>query len=207
MKTYSSGTAKEKKTKKGFFKKNVYAILFGTSLLAIAGVITLTLVLTRPKEVAVDPNPPIDGNVTPDPTFTLPVKDFTLGKEAALDSLVYSATLNQWRTHNGVDFNAAAGSSVLAVSDGTVKSVTTTTLEGTVVTVEHADGLVSIYKGLAADGVIAEGAAVKTGDELGKLAETMMLEQMDGVHLHLEMKKNGSYVNPLNYLPEAGSDK
>lgn len=206
MKTYSSGTTKDKKAKKGFFKKNLYAILFGSSLLVVAAVITLTLVFTRPvKDVDA---PPVDNNPQPAaPTFSLPMDEFTLGKEAALDSLVYSATLNQWRTHNGVDFLGTAGATVKAVSDGTVKTVIQTTLEGYVVTVEHADGLVSIYKGLDKEGLPAEGDKVKEGDQIGKLAETMMLEQLDGVHLHLEMKKNGAYVNPLDYLPEAGSEK
>ena len=210
MKTYSSGTTKDKK-KKGFFKKNLYAILFGSSLLVVAAVITLTLVFTRPTQAGTTPQPPVDNNPGVNgpsaPTFTLPMDDCTLGKEAALDSLVYSATLNQWRSHNGVDFNGAAGATVKAVSDGKVKSVVETNLEGWVVTIEHADGLVSIYKGLDREGLAAEGAAVKTGDSIGKLAETMMLEQLDGVHLHLEMKKNGALVNPLDYLPEAGSEK
>lgn len=212
MKTYSSGTTKDKKTKKGFFKKNLYAILFGSSLLVVAAVITLTLVFTRPaQDVGTVPTPPVDNNPVVDepnkPTFGLPLDEYTLGKEAALDSLVYSATLNQWRSHNGVDFTATAGATVKAVIDGTVKSVVDTNLEGWVVTVEHADGLVSIYKGLDKDGLVAEGTAVKTGDALGKLAETMMIEQLDGVHLHLEMKKNGALVNPLDYLPEAGGNK
>ena len=191
MKTYQSGT-NEKKTKKNFFARYMYPIIFGTALLLVAAAITLTLVFTRPE--------------TPDVTFGMPLAEYTIGQGAALDSLVYSSTLNQWRTHNGVDFAAAAGANVLAVSDGTVKSVTASTLEGTVVTVEHADGLVSIYKGLNADGVIAEGAAVKTGDVIGTVAETMMIEQLEGTHLHLEMQANGAYVDPMDYLP-GGSDK
>ena len=117
----------------------------------------------------------------------------------------FESMLNQIKTqgvYNGIETTYAP-----AVSDGKVKSVVETNLEGWVVTIEHADGLVSIYKGLDREGLAAEGAAVKTGDSIGKLAETMMLEQLDGVHLHLEMKKNGALVNPLDYLPEAGSEK
>lgn len=207
MKTYQSGT-NEKKTKKNFFARYMYPIIFGTALLLVAAAITLTLVFTRPETPAVvepDPDPSIDVEV-PEVTFGMPLAEYTIGQGAALDSLVYSSTLNQWRTHNGVDFAAASGANVLAVSDGTVKSVTASTLEGTVVTVEHADGLVSIYKGLNADGVIAEGTAVKTGDVIGTVAETMMIEQLEGTHLHLEMQKNGAYVNPMEYLP-GESDK
>lgn len=206
MKTYQSGT-KDKDAKKGFFAKYMYPIIFGTALLLIAGAITLTLVLTRPDTPAAvdpDPAPPVD---VPEVTFGMPVGEYTLGKLAALNSLVYSSTLNQWRTHNGVDFQVAAGASVMAVTDGTVKSVETTNLEGTVVTIEHADGLVSIYKGLAAENVAAEGTAVKTGDVIGTVAETMMVEQLDGTHLHLEMKKGGALVDPMEYLPASETDK
>ena len=44
MKTYQSPT-KDKKTKKNFFMRNIYGIIFGITLLVVAGVITLTLVL------------------------------------------------------------------------------------------------------------------------------------------------------------------
>ena len=200
MKTYQSGT-KEKKTKKNFFSKYMYPLIFGTALLLVAGAITLTLVLTRPDTPAAveptDPTPP----VVVEPVFGMPLGEYTLGKGAALNSLVYSSTLNQWRTHNGVDFQTAAGANVMAVYDGTVKSVVNSNLEGTVVTVEHADGLVSIYKGLAEENVVAEGTAVKTGDVIGTVAESMMVEQLDGTHLHLEMKKNGALVDPMEYLP------
>lgn len=206
MKTYSSSHAKEKK--KGFFKKNLYAILFGTSLLVVALVITLTLVFARPKQVGGIVEPPVIDEPQPTaPTFALPLDDYTLGKEAALDSLVFSATLKQWRSHNGVDFMGSAGAVVKAVTDGTVKSVVNTNLEGWVVTVEHADGLTSIYKGLDSTAIASVGATVKAGDQIGILAESMMLESADGVHLHLEMKKDGKLVDPLQFLPEAGSNK
>lgn len=202
MKTYQSG-AKEKKTKRSFFARYMYPIIFGTALLLVAAAITLTLVLTQtkaPASVTPNPDPPITDVDTPPVTFCLPVTDYTLGKGAVLNSLAYSSTLKQWRTHNGVDFQVAAGAAVLVITDGTVKSVTSTNLEGTVVTVEHANGLTSIYKGLAAEGVVAEGTTVKAGDTIGKVAETMMLEQLDGTHLHLEMRKNGTLVDPMTYL-------
>ena len=202
MKTYQSGTS-DKKAKKNFFARYMYPIIFGTALLIVAAAITLTLVFTLPETPAnVDPGPGPSVDVeVPEVTFGMPLAEYTIGKGAALDSLVYSSTLNQWRTHNGVDFAASAGANVMAVCDGTVQSVVNSTLEGTVVTVAHDDGLVSIYKGLAGENVIAEGTAVKTGDVIGTVAESMMIEQLDGTHLHLEMQKNGTYVDPMEYLP------
>lgn len=206
MKTYQSST-EDKRTKKNFFMRNIYGIIFGMTLLVIAGAITLTLVLTT-RDVPVDNNPggdvPVDN--PPKPTYTVPLETYTLGKSASLDKLIYSATLNQWRTHNGVDLIAAAGSDVKCIFAGKVESVKTTTLEGTVVTVSHGDGLVSIYKGL--DGVtVKEGDSVTGGYVLGKVAENMMIEQRDGAHLHLEMQKDGKYVNPAEYLTDIAENK
>lgn len=205
MKTYSSG-AKEK-SKKGFFKRNMYALLFGTSLLLVAAAITLALVFTRPRAVVSTPPPVIDEPQPPVQTFVMPISAYTVGKEAALDSLVYSATLKQWRSHNGVDIMAASGAAVGSVCDGKVSSVTQSKLEGWVVTIEHDNGIVSIYKGLSGEGIATAGVTVKAGEQIGTLAETMLLEQKDGTHLHLEMKKDGVLVDPLQYLPDAGDNK
>lgn len=205
MKTYQSPT-KEKKTKKNFFMRNIYGIIFGITLLVVAGVITLTLVLTSRTPVENKPGPDVDVDVPPAPTYTLPLENYTLGNTASLDKLVYSATLNQWRTHDGIDFIASAGASVKSIAAGKVESVKQTNLEGTVVTIAHDDGLVSIYKGLS-DVSVKEGDSVALGSVIGVVAENMMIEQREGTHLHLEMKKDGKLVDPSVYLTEISENK
>lgn len=208
MKTYQSST-KEKKTKKNFFMRNIYGIIFGATLLVVAAVITLTLVLNASK-APVDNNPGGDINTGGDPqkpVYVTPLDDYTVGQSAALDKLVYSSTLNQWRTHNGIDLLAAAGANVKCVAAGKVEKVENTTLEGTVVTIAHEDGLVSIYKGLSSDVLVKEGDSVASGFVIGTVADTMMMEQREGAHLHLEMKLSGKYVDPANYITDFAADK
>ena len=206
MKTYQSPT-KDKKTKKNFFMRNIYGIIFGITLLVVAGVITLTLVLTNRTPVDNNNGGSVDVDTPPaGPVYVVPVENYTVGKSASLTKLVYSTTLNQWRTHNGVDLLTGAGSSVMSIADGKVESVKQTTLEGVVVTIAHENGLVSIYKGLS-EATVAEGDSVSKGGAIGKVAENMMIEQREGAHLHLEMKENGKYVDPAKYLTEFDENK
>ncbi len=207
MKTYQSPT-KDKKTKKNFFMRNIYGFIFGITLLVVAAIITLTLVLNA-RRAPVDNKPGGDIGVDgppPAPTYSAPLVDYTVGKEASLTKLVYSSTLNQWRTHNGIDLLTSAGSEVKCVGVGKVESVKDTILEGVVVTVSHEDGVVSIYKGLS-DVSVKEGDSVTGGTVLGKVSENMMTEQNDGAHLHFEMTKDGKLVDPATFLPELATDK
>lgn len=57
-----------------------------------------------------------------DPEFKMPVEGEIL-REYAKDSLVYSPTLDEWITHNGLDITAAKTTVVKASADGTVKSI------------------------------------------------------------------------------------
>lgn len=186
--------------------RNIYGFVFGITLLVIAGVITLTLVLSLKKAPNVDIPNEVPTDVPPAPTYVAPLDTYTVGKSASVSKLVYSSTLNQWRTHDGIDLMTSAGSSVKSIADGKVTAVKPTTLEGTVVTVTHADGLVSIYKGLA-DASVNVGDSVTQGAVIGTVAENMMMEQRDGAHLHLEMKLSGKYVDPATYLEEFASEK
>ncbi len=145
-----------------------------------------------------DPDQGADAPVVVAPTFTLPISSGTLIRECSLTSLVYMPSLNMWKTHNGMDFSASENSSVLAVTDGKVKAVENTTLEGVVVTVEHAGGLVSVYKSLSSASV-SVGDSVQTGSVLGVVG-TMLTENSDGIHLHLEMTKDGALVDPAQYI-------
>lgn len=62
------------------------------------------------------------------------------------NELVYSATLGDWRTHNGADYAAPAGESVTAAKAGKVVSVSEDALWGGVVEVEDANGVTWRYE-------------------------------------------------------------
>ncbi len=208
MRTYQSGT---KDKKKKLSKKALYAILMTASLVVIALIITLSLTLGRRAPVIDTPTPPpsIDVDVPPvtepeAPKFASPMNNYSLGDLASLKKLVYSSSMGYWRTHNGVDFSADAGEKVLSIANGKVTAIQHTVLEATVVTVDHGDGLFSYYKGLAEDVAVEVGQELKLGDEIGSVAANMPFERDEGAHLHLEMKLDGKYVDPLNYIPDLG---
>ncbi len=124
----------------------------------------------------------------------------TIGLDYANDKLVYWETLEVWRTHPAVDYIGEGD--VLAIMDGTVTDVEMhTTLDGNVVTITHADGYVSVYKSLGDDIAVKKGDKVKAGDKLGTTSDSMMSELKTGAHLHLELKKDGKYVDPNTLLP------
>lgn len=117
----------------------------------------------------------------------------------AMESLVYSATLNQWQTHSGVDIKAEEGTNVVAALDGKVKSVTNDALMGNTVVIEHDGGLVTIYASLKSAAVKANDSVTK-GQTIGAVGSTASFEVSDGPHLHFEVKLNGEYVSPMNYF-------
>lgn len=198
MRTYSNGTgSKAKKTKANFFKKNMYAIILGASLLIVALVITLTLTLGAKKPVIEEPGTGTDVPPIEKISFVNPLKDCTLVQDAALEKLVWNPTLKDWRTHNGVDFGATVGEDVFSVANGTVINVDDTILGGIVVTVKHIDGYVSACMGLDVASVKI-GDVVKAGDKIGTIGK-MMCENT-GAHLHVELQLNNDYVSILPHI-------
>ena len=211
MKTYS-GSERAKDEKKNKIIAWVVAIV---SVLVIAATITLAVVFTRGGNVDVpidapvdDPTPeqPTDNPVTPTHNdadadvmkFGLPIENGNVIRESSLASLVYMPSLNMRKTHNGVDFAATENAPVLSIADGKVTGVEQTTLEGVVVTIDHGEGIVSVYKSLASASVNI-GDEVRLGGEIGK-AGTMLTENSDGIHVHLEMTVNGTLTDPLEYV-------
>ncbi len=196
MKVYTTKT-KEKN------RKSLLALIIGLTLIACAIIITLCVTLTRPAEE-------VGGNIIPpanDQTekYVMPFNEYTVGGEFS-DKVVYNKTLKQWRTHNGVDFMVEKGTEVKAVLGGKVAKIQNTTLEGTVITIEQNDGVTAYYKSLSNEAKVKEGDTVKAGDVIGSVDNSMSIEKNEGVHLHLEMMKDGKYLDPLDFLPE-GSDK
>ena len=140
---------------------------------------------------------------TPQPLqFSMPGTLCEVYFEYAMDQLVFHQTLGCWAVHKGCDFTIGGTGEVLAVADGVVKSIGSNILEGVVISVEHPDGYVSVYKSLADDPAVRVGQTVKRGDVLGIADDSAYNEISDGAHLHLEITRNGAYIDPMSVLPE-----
>ena len=139
-------------------------------------------------------------SVTVPAVFTWPVKG-EVERAFCVDALAYDRTMGDWRTHAGMDISAQEGQQILCVSDGRVQSVKQDDLMGTTVTVDHGEGLVSVYANLSPNLEVETGQEVDTGTVLGTVGTTAIAESAQPTHLHLEMTLNGEPVDPAEYLP------
>ncbi len=130
-----------------------------------------------------------------------------LGEEISMDysngEMVYSKTMNDWRIHAGIDFKGAADAEVKAIAAGTVKSVKTDEMYGVVIEIDHGDGIVARYCGLAKDPTVSEGKEVASGDVIGRVG-VVPCESSEESHLHFEVRVNGELTDPLEVLGKAG---
>ena len=113
----------------------------------------------------------------------------------------HNKTLNNYYEHKGVDFSAEVGTEVLAVKDGVVESIyKDDVLTGTEITVDHGDGVKTVYRFVTVNEGLTVGAEVKRGDCIATVAEATGEEYKDGAHLHFEVKKGGETIDPAVYL-------
>ena len=133
--------------------------------------------------------------------FTWPVKGEIL-TGFSVDALAYDPTMGDWRTHSGIDIAAAEGIQVLATAKGTVLSVAEDDMMGVCVTIDHGDGLVSVYANLDPEVQVVEGDSVYTGDIIGQVGNTAIAESALPSHLHFAMVKHDLPADPMGYLPD-----
>lgn len=140
------------------------------------------------------------GETTARLALSFPV-DGAITKDYSGDELVYSDTLEDWRTHNGIDIYAEEGSEVKASADGVVDAVADNGMFGRTVIVLHSGGLRTIYSNLAEADVVSVGDEVKTGGCIGRVGATAAAEAAEKPHLHFEVSLNEQTVSPYDYLP------
>lgn len=121
------------------------------------------------------------------------VKDYSRSK------LVYSKTMDDWRVHNGVDLAANQGETVKSAAEGRVTGITNDPLYGTTVVVNQNDGLMVYYRGLNKDTAVRKGENISAGATLGTVGG-IPCESADGVHLHIEVMRDGQFLNPCEAL-------
>jgi murein DD-endopeptidase MepM/ murein hydrolase activator NlpD len=109
-----------------------------------------------------------------------------------------SNAFNAAEEHFGVDIAAADENEPIRVTlDGTVISAGWTTDDGYVISVQHADNIISIYKHNAAL-LKKTGEYVHAGDPIAIVGNSG--EQVSGPHLHFELWYNGTAIDPKDYM-------
>ncbi|MGL5067178.1 MAG: murein hydrolase activator EnvC family protein [Sarcina sp.] len=98
--------------------------------------------------------------------------------------------------HRGIDYGAAGGTPIQAIAGGVVTTAGWSNSFGNMVVVDHGNGYTSLYAHARALNVTV-GQRVSQGQVVSFVGST---GNSTGNHLHLEMRYNGSHVNPANYI-------
>ena len=98
--------------------------------------------------------------------------------------------------HNGLDLPAPLGTHIYAADGGTVVIARRSSSWGDYITIDHGNGLMTLYAHCSALNVTA-GQTVIKGDVIGYVGSTGW---STGNHLHFTVYKNGVAVNPAPYI-------
>lgn len=99
-------------------------------------------------------------------------------------------------THTGIDFAARAGTHIYSWRDGKVTFAGWSGGYGNFIIVDHGNGIVTRYAHCSKIAV-SQGQTVSQGQIIGYVGTT---GNSTGNHLHFEIKVNGKFINPRNYL-------
>lgn len=213
---------------KHFFRRNIYPITLTACAVLVLGIITISAyasIKESNQEITQTNNPTISEtdsgqnssdnvtdtgagtNPTPKPEnpvvkkieFDLPFDNAAVQKDYTDSSVVYDATTNLWCTHQGIDYSAIEGQEIKSVCDGTITKIENTMMYGTIIYLKVSDELTVVFKGLSNNLQVKEGDSIKRGQVIGKVT-SFLAEKADGIHLHLELLKNGKLANPNEYF-------
>lgn len=99
-------------------------------------------------------------------------------------------------THTGLDIAAPTGTQIKVVASGTVTCASYNGSYGNLVKVNHGNGVETWYAHTSKM-YVSVGQKVEAGEIIATVGST---GNSTGAHLHLEIRVNGSHINPQNYL-------
>ena len=129
------------------------------------------------------------------PKYVWPLEDLDAAVTDAYGVRAHPLTKTK-ALHEGVDLEAASGSSVFAVADGTVSECGYDEAYGYTVVLDHEGGVQTRYAHLS-EYHVALGDTVRQGQTIGLSGSSGWAT---GPHLHLGVTKNGASVDPLAFL-------
>lgn len=196
----------------------VGSILLGVTILILAIAVgaarqseesvTTTPPHTGPRPTVTTTAPNTEANTNPSPVpqkepfkLTRPVQGYLMSVHDT-ETLSFSVTMQDYRTHTGIDIEAEAGTPVVAAAAGTISAAYEDALMGYTLEIDHGDGYVTVYRNLdetLPDG-IQVGSSVRAGQLIAAVGSSALIEQADLSHLHFELMKDKTPIDPMNYL-------
>ncbi|WP_172370288.1 M23 family metallopeptidase [Sporosarcina jiandibaonis] len=145
------------------------------------------------EEIIVEPT----DEITVVGTKVMPSRGEGSFKWPAVGGYVSSKMGTRWgRLHRGIDIARPSSRSILASDNGVVVSAGWSGAYGNRIEIDHNNGYRTLYAHLSSIDV-SVGQTVSRGSKIGVMGST---GRSTGVHLHFEVTKNGSLVNPLSVL-------
>lgn len=125
-----------------------------------------------------------------------PALEGEVQKIYSTDKVIYSKTLEQWKTHDGIDISAATDTAVKAIEKGVVKAVYNDPFYGMTIEIEHIQGYKSVYSNLDSNVYVSLGDSVIRGQKIAKVGNTSVGEYLDEPHLHFRLYLHDKNINP-----------
>ena len=124
--------------------------------------------------------------------------DFTKVTKVVPYVKILDPTTKRMRNHTGIDFELNAGSDVIATADGVVVVQKYDDRRGNFILIKHDETFSTRYSHLET-AMVKVGDAISKGEVIGLVGSTGILSTTP--HLHYEILRNDTEVDPTNYLP------
>ena len=147
---------------------------------------------------AVNESSDVELNFSADQKLTWPVSGNVI-MNYSMENTVYFATLDQYKYNPALIIGCETGDSVKAAADGKVVSIETLDETGTTMRVDLGNGYQAVY-GQLKDITLKEGDTCSAGQILGSVSDPSRYYLKEGSNLYFQLEKDGSAVNPLDYL-------
>ena len=104
--------------------------------------------------------------------------------------------LKVYKLHTGIDIGAPMGANFIAASNGVVVKAGENSAYGKMVVIDHGGGITTLYAH-GSEILVNVGDEVRRGQAILKVGSS---GYSTGPHAHFEVRVNGEYVQPLNFL-------
>ncbi|MDR0448194.1 MAG: M23 family metallopeptidase [Treponema sp.] len=125
--------------------------------------------------------------------FSFPLRSYRITSPFGMRSNPFTG---RPQNHNGLDLAAPTGTEVYAARAGRVADMGTDPVLGNYIVIAHADNWVSIYGHLSSFSA-RQDSSVTGNTVIGRVGST---GQSTGPHLHFELRKNGTAMDPGKLL-------